>query len=337
MGVQYFEKGGDRLKAFLLGVLASFFFAFTFILNRSMEISGGSWIWSTSLRFIFMAPFLILIVFMRGNIKPLFKSMVKDPLTWLIWSFVGFVLFYGPITFAAAYGPSWLIAGTWQLTIIAGLLLSPLFYECRQSKDGPIKVRQHINLKSLSVSSIIIIGVVIMQIEHIHNLSWHLLIISILPVVIAAFAYPLGNRKMMEIFSDDLDAFQRVLGMTIGSLPFWLVLALIGWIKDGPPSGDQVAQTFIVAISSGVIATLLFFIATDMVRTQPHKLAAIEATQSGEVIFSLFGELFLLTGKMPSLWSLIGLFLIIVGMIVNSFVSKSSDKQPDQKNEELKV
>lgn len=29
-------------KAFLLGVAASFFFAFTFILNQQMNISGGS-------------------------------------------------------------------------------------------------------------------------------------------------------------------------------------------------------------------------------------------------------------------------------------------------------
>ena len=33
-----------------LGILSSFFFAFTFILNRSMNLSGGYWIWSASLR-----------------------------------------------------------------------------------------------------------------------------------------------------------------------------------------------------------------------------------------------------------------------------------------------
>ena len=30
-------------KALFAGILASFFFAFTFILNRSMHLGGGSW------------------------------------------------------------------------------------------------------------------------------------------------------------------------------------------------------------------------------------------------------------------------------------------------------
>ncbi|RPK17520.1 hypothetical protein EH2_02830 [Bacillus subtilis] len=39
-----------------------------------------------------------------------------------------------------------------------------------------------------------------------------------LPVVIAAFAYPLGNRRMLEEYGGRLDTFQRVLGMTLASL-----------------------------------------------------------------------------------------------------------------------
>ncbi|MCY8260530.1 multidrug resistance efflux transporter family protein, partial [Bacillus spizizenii] len=50
------------MKAIVIGILASLFFAVTFILNRAMELSGGSWLWSASLRFIFMVPFLCLIV-----------------------------------------------------------------------------------------------------------------------------------------------------------------------------------------------------------------------------------------------------------------------------------
>ncbi|WP_132746221.1 DMT family transporter [Scopulibacillus darangshiensis] len=319
------------MKAFILGILASFFFAFTFILNRSMEISGGSWLWSASLRFIFMVPFLFIIVSFRRNIMPLLKGMVKNPLPWVIWSFFGFVLFYAPITFAAAYGPGWLTAGTWQLTIIAGMLLSPLFYEWRQTADGLIKTRQSLALKPLAASSIIIIGVALMQGNNIHGLSWHLIVTSMLPVIVAAFSYPLGNRKMMEACNGEFDTYQRVLGMTLGSLPFWIIMAIIGWVKTGPPSSGQLTQTFIVAICSGVIATVLFFMATDMVRTEPHKLAAVEATQSGEVIFTLLGEIVLLSGNIPSLLSLTGLFLIIAGMIVNSFVSSQPNSTQKRK------
>jgi hypothetical protein len=42
------------MKEIVIGIFASMFFAVTFILNRSMELSGGSWIWSSSLRFFFM-------------------------------------------------------------------------------------------------------------------------------------------------------------------------------------------------------------------------------------------------------------------------------------------
>ena len=50
------------MKEIWIGVLSSVFFAVTFILNRSMELSGGSWLWSASLRYLFMVPFLIAIV-----------------------------------------------------------------------------------------------------------------------------------------------------------------------------------------------------------------------------------------------------------------------------------
>lgn len=126
------------MKAIVIGILASLFFAVTFILNRAMELSGGRWLWSSSLRFIFMVPFLCLIVIMRGTFTPLLLEMRKKPFYWIKWSFVGFVLFYAPITFAAAYGPGWLIAGTWQITIVAGVLLSPLFY-VKQDMPGAVR------------------------------------------------------------------------------------------------------------------------------------------------------------------------------------------------------
>ena len=45
------------MKEIALGILASLFFAVTFILNHAMEMQGGSWLWSASLRY-FYAPFL---------------------------------------------------------------------------------------------------------------------------------------------------------------------------------------------------------------------------------------------------------------------------------------
>ena len=71
-----------------------------------MNLSGGNWMWSSSLRFIIMLPLLSLIVIKNGRFKLLLKSINKHKTSWLIWSTVGFGLFYAPLTFASNYGES---------------------------------------------------------------------------------------------------------------------------------------------------------------------------------------------------------------------------------------
>jgi drug/metabolite transporter (DMT)-like permease len=311
------------VKAIIIGIISSVFFAVTFILNRSMELSGGSWLWSSSLRYFFMVPFLLLIVHMRGNLKPLLKEMKHYPITWLCWSIVGFGMFYGPITYAAASGPGWLVAGTWQFTIIAGLLLVPFFYTKVQSETGPIIIRHKLPWKGLLFSSIIFIGIIVIQLDHASGgLSTYMLLVGVLPVMVAAFSYPLGNRKMMEHCNGRIDTFQRVLGMTIASMPVWFVLATYGYFTVGLPSSSQVYQSLIVSISSGVIATVLFFYATDMVKADQSKLAAVEATQSSQIMFVLVGEMLILSEALPNYQSIIGMMIIITGMVFHSFASK---------------
>jgi hypothetical protein len=309
------------LKPILIGISAAFFFAFTFVLNTSMELSGGSWIWSATLRYIFMIPFLLCVVLIRKNLRSLLNEMRKHPGTWFLWSTVGFGLFYAPLCFASAYSPGWLIAGTWQMTIISGTLLTPLFFEKIYTKNGPSLIKGKIPLKGLLMSLIILLGIVLMQMEHAQQLSVKGLLLGVIPVLVASFAYPLGNRKMMDVCEGRLDAYQRVLGMTIASLPFWLLLSFYGVFTVGLPSIGQSLQSLVVALCSGVIATVLFFGATDMVRGNMQKLSAIEATQSMEVLFTLAGELLFLSTPVPSLLSLCGIIIVIVGMVLHSFVS----------------
>lgn len=312
------------MRAIFLGILASFFFAFTFVLNRAMDLSGGSWVWSAVLRYLFMVPFLVGIVAARGNLRPLLRDLRARPLVWCTWSVVGFGLFYAPLCFAAAYGPGWLIAGTWQLTIVAGLLLAPCFWKSVPGAKGPVMVRQRIPVKGLAMSTVILAGVGLMQAEQARALAPGDVWLGVLPVVAAAFAYPLGNRKMMEACQGRFDPYQRVLGMTLASMPFWLLLSLYGLFTHGLPGAGQTAQSLVVAVTSGVIATALFFAATDRVREDGHKLAAVEATQSGEVVFAVLLEFAMLAQPFPSGWSLLGMVLIIAGMTAHSFASRAS-------------
>lgn len=70
----------------------------------------------------------------------------------------------------------------------------------------------------------------------------------------------------------------------------------------------------------GVIATILFFEATNMVKNNPKHLAIIEATQSGEVIFTLIGGILFLGDAMPAGSGLVGILIIVAGMVLNSFL-----------------
>ena len=124
---------------------------------------------------------------------------------------------------------------------------------------------------------------------------------------------------MMQLVDGKLDVYQRILGMILCSMPFWILLSgfelLINHVT--PPSG-QLVQTFIVAVCSGVIATILFFTATDMVRSDEKQLSTIEATQSAEVIFTLIGEMLFLSVSFPNNIELLGIALVMIGMILHA-------------------
>lgn len=313
------------MKAFLpmlYGIMASFFFSFSFIMNRSMELSGGYWVWSASLRYLFMLPILILIVWIRGNLRVLLDEMRRQIGLWIGWSFVGFGLFYVPLCLSAAYGPGWLIAATWQVTIIAGSLLAPLFNVVIETKNGPIRTRGKLPVQGLFISLFILFGVIVIQADHGDQLSVKDVLLGVVPVLLAAFAYPLGNRKMMEVCKERLDTYQRVLGMTIASLPLWIFLSIYALVHTGAPRAEQIGQSALVAVCSGVIATVLFFKATEQVKSSSHQLAAVEATQAGEVIFTVLGEIVLLGAALPTGLSWMGMFFVVFGMIAHSLMPK---------------
>ncbi|MGS2764795.1 DMT family transporter [Sinomicrobium sp. M5D2P9] len=303
-------------KALFLGLLASLFFAVTFIVNRLMSLEGGSWIWSASLRFFWMFPFFLLIVLSRRNFGMLWREIKKHWLQWVLWSSIGFGIFYAPLTFASAYSPSWLVASTWQFTIVSGLLMAPLIHKQGKGKQGSL-------FPSLWFSGVILLGILVMQAGEAKSLSVNHMVLGTVPVLVAACAYPLGNRKMMMLTGGRLDVYQRILGMLIGSMPFWLLLSGYDLIVEHTvPENNQYVQTFVVALTSGVVATALFFLATDKVRHDEKSLAMVEATQSTEVLFALLGEMVILSAPIPDGYALGGMVLIIVGMVLHSTKAK---------------
>lgn len=307
------------MRAIFYGLLASCFFSTAFIFNRAMEVDGGSWMWSSSLRFFWMVPMLVLIVGVRGKLTSSWQHLKENFKSYLLWSTVGFGLFYAPLTFASIYSPGWLVAGSWQMTIIAGSLLVPFLGAGTSHTSG--SVLEKLPWKELKWSSVIILGVFLILWDQMSSISWKLALAGFIPVLFAAFMYPLGNRKMMQVCQGKVETPERVLNMTLASLPFWSVIALCGAVDHGLPSSSQVSYSFLVALFSGVIATLLFFSATNLVHTNPSQLAMVEATQAGELLFTLLGEMIILNTGLPSNIALLGVSLIVLGMVVHSLAS----------------
>jgi len=295
-------------KAFLLGIAGSFFFAFTFILNRSMNLSGGNWIWSASLRYLFSFPIMALVIRQKYGFQNIHTEIRMHWKQWMLWSIIGFGLFYAPLAFAGDNGESWLIAASWQITIVMGIITAPLF-------------GKKIPYRNLFAAGIILAGVFLLQLQNVNGASNNKLTVILLPILVAATAYPLGNRKMMELCKDRITTLERVYGMILCSLPFWCLLSLFGFINVGFPTNSQLLQSFLVALFSGIVATLLFFKATDNVKHNQKQLAVVESTQSGEVLFTLLGGILLLGDPLPDLTGFAGILLIITGMIVNSLLS----------------
>lgn len=292
-------------RALCYGLSASLFFAFTFIFNRSMNLGGGYWLWGAALRYIFMLPILWLIVWKQGRLRDTLLAIQQAPAQWLLWSTVGFGLFYMPLSMASVYGESWFVAATWQVTIVAGVLLTPLF-------------GKRIPVRNLAFSVVILAGIFLLQLSHLKTMKTEGLLTALSLIIIAGFSYPLGNRKMLQYVPPEMTTIQRVFGMTLCSMPFWLLCGGYALATHGLPGSGQIVQSLDVAVFSGVIATILFFEATNLVRGDPKKLAIVEATQSGEVLFTLLGGILFLGDPMPSAAGFAGILIILIGMIANS-------------------
>jgi len=317
------------VKAFLLGLLASLFFAVTFILNRQMDVAGGHWIWSSSLRFFFMLPLLFVLLLPGRRYEKVLSEIRINFRAWLLWSAVGFGVFYAFICLASAYGPSWLIAATWQITIVAGALLSPLFYQGGATAHDPAgrggsRSCHGLPARQIVISMVILAGVVLVLARDASVGSSRDALLGSLFVLVAAFAYPLGNRKMMELTDGRLDALERVFGMTLCSMPVWSVLSVIGLARKIVPTREQLAQTFVVALFAGVVATFLFFKATGMVRNDARHLAVVESTQAGEVVFALLGGVLIYKDAPPDSLGYVGLAMVIFGLAMNGFPTRKS-------------
>lgn len=79
-----------------------------------------------------------------------------------------------------------------------------------------------------------------------------------------------------------------------------------------------------MALSSGVIATVMSFRATDMVRQDPAALAAVEAMQAAELFFATMLGVLFLGEAWPHGYAAFGALAIVLGIALSGWLSGRS-------------
>lgn len=302
------------LAAIALALLSALFFSLTYVLNRAMAVDGGHWAWTASLRYLVTLPLLWPLMHWQGGTAPVLRAIRRHPGPWLRYSAIGFVLFYALLSFAASSGPSWLVAGSFLFTVIAGMLCAPFIYSDE---------RRRIPRTALAVGVLVLAGVLLMQFGHadggLDAAGWF----ALACLLVAAVAFPLGNRLLLlhlERSGEVLNAAQRVYGMTLASQPLWWALAVSAWWRVGPPPLSQLLLAGVVALSAGVVAKILFFQATGMVRDNPVALGAVEAMQGAELLFATLLGVLLLQEPWPGGLARWGALVVLAGIVASAWL-----------------
>jgi drug/metabolite transporter (DMT)-like permease len=303
-------KRGTALAAIAISLASALFFTSTYLLNRAIANDGGHWAWSAALRYFCTLPLLLPLMAWQGGVAPVHAAIRAHPAAWLKWSAIGFVLFCCCLTYAADSAPAWLVAGSFQLTVIAGMLLAPFLYD---------DARRRVPGRALALGALVLAGVFVMQFGHFEGRLPMAAWIALAAVVVGAFSYPLGNRMLLlhlERSGEMLNATQRVYGMTLTSQPLWLMVAAFAYSQAGWPPPSQILLAAGVALGSGVIATVLFFQATGMVRDNSTALGAAEAMQGAEILFATALGALVLGEAWPQGWVRLGAAMVFTGIVL---------------------
>lgn len=300
----------------LIGLLSALFFSATFLINKVIASDGGHWFYSASLRYIYTLLFLsILLILFKGF--DYFKSVLleyKDNLKfWTVSGTIGFGVFYALICYAAEFSPAWILVTTWQFTIFASIFVLA-FFGNKLSKT------------TIFCTVLVLAGITIVNLSHFEISNISSALYAAIPVIIAAFAYPIGNQLVwQEKKKRDVavlnNAFSKVFLLTLGSSPMWFIL--FAFLDVGVPSVSQLKNVAIISILSGVIATSLFLYVRNKANTA-SKIMIVDATISAEVIFTLLCEVLFLNTAMPSFIGIVGIMITIFALIIMVYLDKST-------------
>lgn len=288
-----------------------------------------------------------------GRIKQLSALFAQNPIFWCVTGGIGFGLFYAGICYAADHVSGWVVAATFMFTVVSSLFILMAFGQRFEKKiffyaflifTGVILVNLSEGLNAdihdqAPLFEILLYGALPALIAAFsyplgNQLVWQA---SSNAKSSAAFNPDMTTEELLDSTANTKNvadsrvtryltakipsfetlllqsSFNKIWLMTLGSLPFWLILATV--IRPPLPAASQVFNTFLVALLAGVVATGLFLYAREEAKTS-SEVAGVDATQASEVIFALIGGMVLLNNPMPSALGLLGVVIIILGLIL---------------------
>jgi drug/metabolite transporter (DMT)-like permease len=300
----------DVLRAVALGLSGSAFFSGTFIVNRAIGLAGGHWIWTAALRYAWVLAFLLPWFLARGTLGEVLREFRRHWRFWIVAGTIGYGIFYSGLAYASTQAPGWIVACTMQSTILATPVVLRLF-------------GARVRLGGVALLAITFLGIVLVNLDRRGDATL-VQAMGVLPVLVSAFAYPMGNQLVQEgrlggrgwipaltaPVTDDASA--RVLLLTLGSVPFWLCLLALP--HPAVPSVQQIYGTAVVALCATVIGTSLFLRARQSVGSNPDAIAKVDATQAGYTVFSLAGEVVFLGAVLPGGLGWTGMAVVLLGL-----------------------
>jgi drug/metabolite transporter (DMT)-like permease len=305
-----------------LGILSSAFFSTTWVLNRVIGLSGGHWVWTSSIRFVDTLAILALWLLIRRG--PGFFPIALDCFRrrlgfWLLVGTLGAGVFYGGVSFSSTFVPGWVVASTWQMTILA----TPPLLACFGLR---------VPMRGIAFAVLICVGIGLVNLHSFQSgIGGAAILLGALPVLVSAVAFPLANQFLNRAKSRALadpaspdnaifgDAAASLFLLILGSMPFWAILVLA--TQPPPPDATQLANILIVAICAGVLGSTIFLYARQAT-SDAYTIAAVDASQATEVLFTLLAEIVLLGEPLPGPMGLLGVALVIFGLV--GFTLKSN-------------
>jgi len=308
-----FLQNYEQQPIFLLflGLVSSFLFSVTFLVNRLISLDGGHWFFSGSLRVIYaIILFSLGFILFKGfsYFKLVLKEYLEHFIFWTIAGTIGFGFFYSLLCFAAEFSPAWIVATTWQITIISSLFVLTFFGKKLSKKIWLFTV-------------LIFLGVMLVNLSHFQEDNLDSLFIGFISLLIASFCYPFGNQMVWEEkqkrkkHHQDVgvinNSFVKVFLLILGSVPFWIMLYF--FTDATPPNQSQYISVAIITIVSGILATSLFLYVRSKADTS-NKVMLVDSTQSSQVFFSLIAEMAFLGAAFPNAIGLIGILVTMIGL-----------------------